>query len=90
VLESLAALEAIEARELDGDPPRPPCLDVLDATHCRHRLCPADRPRGLLRREVRSAQPYRDLRSQDFGPTTFDFVATGGYGAGGLRALAPV
>src|SRR4029077_15558907 len=29
VLESLAALEAIEARELDGDPPRPACLDVL-------------------------------------------------------------
>ena len=48
VLESLAALEAVEARELDGDPPRPPCLDVL-AQHIVGCACaqPIDRDAAL-------------------------------------------
>ena len=77
VLESLAALEAIEARELDGDPPRPACLDVL-AQHIVGTACAQPIDREAFFHEVRCAQPYRDLPRQDFDDT-FDFVATGGY-----------
>src|SRR5260370_26607405 len=77
VLESLAALEAIEARELDGDPPRPPCLDVL-APHIVGTACAPPIDREAFFAEVRSAQPYRDLPRQHFDDT-FDFLATGGY-----------
>ncbi|MCA0302828.1 MAG: ligase-associated DNA damage response DEXH box helicase [Proteobacteria bacterium] len=77
VLESLAALEAIEARELDGDPPRPPCLDVL-AQHIVGLACAQPIDRDQLFDEVRTTQPYRDLPAKDFDDT-FDFVATGGY-----------
>src|SRR5882757_1688253 len=77
VLESLAALEAIEARELDGDPPRPPCLDVL-AQHIVGTACAQPIDREAFFAEVRSAQPYRDLPRQDFDDA-FDFVASGGY-----------
>ena len=77
VLESLAALEAIEARELDGDPPRPACLDVL-AQHIVGTACAQPIDREAFFHEVRRAQPYRDLPKKDFDDT-FDFVATGGY-----------
>ncbi len=77
VLESLAALEAIEARELDGDPPRPPCLDVL-AQHIVGTACAQPIDRDAFYEEVRTTQPYRELSRQDFDDT-FDFVATGGY-----------
>ncbi len=77
VLESLAALEAVEARELDGDPPRPPCLDVL-AQHIVGTACAQPIDRDRLFEEVRTTQPYRDLPRKDFDDT-FDFVATGGY-----------
>ncbi|MBS0223501.1 MAG: ligase-associated DNA damage response DEXH box helicase [Proteobacteria bacterium] len=77
VLESLAALEAIEARELDGDPPRPACLDVL-AQHIVGTACAQPIDREAFFDEVRRAQPYRDLSRKDFDDT-FDFVATGGY-----------
>ena len=77
VLESLAALEAIEARELDGDPARPPCLDVL-AQHIVGTACAQPIDREAFFHEVRRAQPYRDLPKKDFDDT-FDFVATGGY-----------
>ena len=77
VLESLAALEAIEARELDGDPPRPPCLDVL-AQHIVGTACAQPIDRDTFYDEVRTTQPYRDLPRRDFDET-FDFVATGGY-----------
>jgi ATP-dependent Lhr-like helicase len=77
VLESLAALEAIEASELDGDPPRPACLDVL-AQHIVGTACAQPIDRDAFFHEVRRAQPYRDLRRKDFDDT-FDFVATGGY-----------
>ena len=77
VLESLAALEAVEARELDGDLPRPPCLDVL-AQHIVGTACAQPIDRDALFDEVRRAQPYRDLPRRDFDDT-FDFVATGGY-----------
>jgi ATP-dependent Lhr-like helicase len=77
VLESLAALEAIEARELDGDPPRPACLDVL-AQHIVGTACAQPIDRDAFFDEVRRAQPYRGLPRKDFDDT-FDFVATGGY-----------
>src|SRR5215467_1422325 len=77
VLESLAALEAVEARELDGDPPRPPCLDVL-AQHIVGCACAQPIDRDQLYDEVLTTQPYRDLPRKDFDDT-FDFVATGGY-----------
>lgn len=77
VLESLAALEAIEARELDGDSPRPACLDVL-AQHVVGTACAQPIDREAFFHEVRRAQPYRDLSRKDFDDT-FDFVATGGY-----------
>jgi ATP-dependent helicase Lhr and Lhr-like helicase len=77
VLESLAALEAIEASELDGDPPRPACLDVL-AQHIVGTACAQPIDRDSFFGEVRRAQPYRDLSAKDFDDT-FDFVASGGY-----------
>ena len=77
VLESLAAMEAIEARELDGDPPRPACLDVL-AQHIVGTACAQPIDREAFFHEVRRAQPYRDLPRKDFDDA-FDFVATGGY-----------
>jgi ATP-dependent helicase Lhr and Lhr-like helicase len=77
VLESLAAMEAIDARELDGDPPRPACLDVL-AQHIVGTACAQPIDREAFFHEVRRAQPYRDLPRKDFDDT-FDFVATGGY-----------
>jgi len=77
VLESLAALEAVEARELDGDPPRPPCLDVL-AQHIVCCACAQPIDRDRLYEEVLTTQPYRELPRKDFDDT-FDFVATGGY-----------
>jgi ATP-dependent Lhr-like helicase len=77
VLESLAALEAVEARELDGDPPRPPCLDVL-AQHIVGCACAQPIDRDQLYEEVLTTQPYRELPRKDFDDT-FDFVATGGY-----------
>src|SRR4029453_5861700 len=77
VLESLAALEAVEARELDGDPPRPACLDVL-AQHIVGCACAQPIDRDQLYEEVQTTQPYRELPRKDFDDT-FDFVATGGY-----------
>ncbi len=77
VLESLAAVEAVDARELDGDPQVPACLDVL-AQHIVGTACAQPIDREAFFHEVRRAQPYRDLPRQDFDDT-FDFVATGGY-----------
>jgi ATP-dependent Lhr-like helicase len=77
VLESLAAVEAVDARELDGDPARPACLDVL-AQHIVGTACAQPIDREAFFQEVRRAQPYRDLPKKDFDDT-FDFVATGGY-----------
>ena len=64
VLESLAALEAIEARELDGDPPRPACLDVLAQHIVGMRLRPADRPRRPLRRGAPRRSPIATCRAR--------------------------
>ena len=78
VLECSAALEAVEARELDGDPPRPACLDVL----AQHIVGAAPAPsrstatRSTTRCDARS--PIATCRART-STTRFDFVATGGY-----------
>jgi ATP-dependent Lhr-like helicase len=77
VLECIAAQEAVAAKELDGDPPRPPCLDAL-TQHILGCACSAPLDRDALYAEVRRAAPFRDLSRQDFDDA-FDFVATGGY-----------
>ncbi len=77
VIECVAALEAVAARDLDGSPhPRAP-LDVL----CQHILltaCAAPFDADVLYHEVKVAGPYRALPRADFD-ACLDFCATGGY-----------
>ncbi len=80
VLECIAALEAVNAHELDGDPPRPPSLDAL-AQHILGAACSQPIDRDLLYEEARRTGPYRDLTRKDYDDT-FDFIATGGYALG--------
>jgi ATP-dependent Lhr-like helicase len=77
VLECLAALEAVEARELDGDPPRPGLLDVL-AQHIVGRLRPAVRPDAFFA-EVRRHPALSRPAAPGLRRHVLDFVATGGY-----------
>ncbi|MDB6181007.1 ligase-associated DNA damage response DEXH box helicase [Paracoccus fistulariae] len=77
VIECVAALEAVQDRDLDGDPRPPGPLDVL----CQHILltaCAGPFDADRLYREVRGAGPYRDLSRADFD-ACLDFAATGGY-----------
>lgn len=77
VLESVAALEAVRAGDLDGAPRGPGPLDVL----CQHILlaaCAGPLDAGALFDEFRSAGPYRTLTRADFD-ACLDFCATGGY-----------
>jgi ATP-dependent Lhr-like helicase len=78
VLECVAALQAVQAGELDGDG-QPPVggLDVL----CQHILtlaCSAPLDPDTLFKEVRRAGPYSGLTRAQFDDC-LDFVATGGY-----------
>ncbi|MEQ8354569.1 MAG: ligase-associated DNA damage response DEXH box helicase [Kiloniellaceae bacterium] len=77
VLECRAALEAVKARSLDGDPPRPGGLDVL-SQHILGTACAGPVGADRLYREITSAFPYKSLTRKDFD-RTLDFVATGGY-----------
>ncbi|MEZ5905416.1 MAG: ligase-associated DNA damage response DEXH box helicase [Geminicoccaceae bacterium] len=77
VLECIAAIEAIEADELDGAPPLGPALDVL-AQHVTGVACSGPFDAEALFDEVRRAQPYAELPRADFD-AVLDFVATGGY-----------
>ncbi|WP_375260976.1 ligase-associated DNA damage response DEXH box helicase [Palleronia sp.] len=77
IVECVAALEAVKARDLDGDPRGPGPRDVL----CQHMLiCAASGPFKAidLYHEVRTAGPYARLTRADFD-RCLDFVATGGY-----------
>ncbi|WP_425045918.1 ligase-associated DNA damage response DEXH box helicase [Primorskyibacter sp. S87] len=77
VVECLAALEAVKARELDGDPRGPGPRDVL----CQHILiaaCAGPFDATELFEEMRSAGPYVDLSRKDFD-ACLEFCATGGY-----------
>ncbi|MEQ8651323.1 MAG: ligase-associated DNA damage response DEXH box helicase [Kiloniellales bacterium] len=77
VLECRAAVEAVEARELDGGSLRGGGLDVL-AQHMMGTAAGAPFLPDTLFKEVRQAQPYRDLSREAFDETLV-FVATGGY-----------
>ena len=78
VLECIAALQAVEAGELDGDGRAPVGgLDVL----CQHILllaCGAPLDADALFAEVTRAGPYMGLSRTDFD-ACMDFAATGGY-----------
>jgi ATP-dependent Lhr-like helicase len=80
LLECRAALEAVEAGELDGERPKPGGLDVL-AQHVLGMACEAPFAPDDFYDEVRSAYPYRNLPRQDFDEVV-NFVATGGYALG--------
>ncbi|MDZ4311310.1 MAG: ligase-associated DNA damage response DEXH box helicase [Cypionkella sp.] len=77
VVECQAALQAVAAHQLDGDPRGPGPLDVL----CQHILataCAAPFDADALYAEVITAGPYAGLTRADFDGC-LDFVATGGY-----------
>jgi len=77
VVECRAALEAVYARELDGEPRGRGPRDVL----CQHILitaCAGTFSEDALYEEFRSAGPYSDLTRQEFDDC-LDFCATGGY-----------
>ncbi|MFY9211100.1 MAG: ligase-associated DNA damage response DEXH box helicase [Aestuariivita sp.] len=77
VVECIAALEAVQAGDLDGEPRGPGPLDVL----CQHILITAASgpfDADALYDEVSTAGAYRDLTRQDFD-ACLDFCATGGY-----------
>ncbi|WP_324753728.1 ligase-associated DNA damage response DEXH box helicase [Roseovarius sp. Pro17] len=77
VVECVAALEAVRARDLDGDPRGPGPLDVL----CQHILiaaCAKPFSADQLYDEVVTAGPYAALTRADFDEC-LDFCATGGY-----------
>ncbi|MSU88401.1 ligase-associated DNA damage response DEXH box helicase [Rhodobacteraceae bacterium 2CG4] len=77
VIECRAALEAVYARDLDGDGRGDGPLDVL----CQHILltaCAGPFDADTLYHEVRGAGPYRDLGRADFDDCVA-FCATGGY-----------
>ena len=77
VVECQAALEAVRARDLDGEPRGPGPRDVL----CQHILataCAGPFDGAALYAEVISAGPYALLAKADFD-ACLEFVATGGY-----------
>lgn len=80
LLECRAAVEAVEAGELDGEPPRVGGLDVL-AQHVTGTACSAPFDPDALYEEVTRARPYADLSRSDFDDVV-EFVATGGYALG--------
>lgn len=77
VIECLAALQAVRARDLDGEPRGPGPLDVL----CQHILvcaCAGPVEADGFYNEVRTAGPYAALSRGDFD-ACLEFCATGGY-----------
>ena len=77
VIECRAALDAVRARDLDGEPRGPGPLDVL----CQHMLlsaCAGPFEADALFDEVRSAGPYCHLARADFD-ACLEYCATGGY-----------
>ncbi len=76
-LEARAALDAVEAGELDRDNFRPGAVDVL-AQHIMACACAAPFDEARLLAEVQSATPYSALTAEQFG-RVLQFVANGGY-----------
>lgn len=77
VLECRAAVEAVEAGELDGPGPRRGGLDVL-AQHVMARACGDGFDAVKLYDEVTAAAPYAELDWETW-ERVVDLVATGGY-----------
>jgi ATP-dependent Lhr-like helicase len=80
VLECRAAMDAVRAGTLDGDPPRAGGLDVL-AQHVMGTACAGFFDADALYAEVTRAAPYAGLARKDFDDVVA-FVATGGYALG--------
>ena len=76
-LETRAALDAVEAGELDPDLFRPGALDVL-AQHVMALACAAPFDQAALLDEVRSALPYSALDDATFD-RVLGFIRDGGY-----------
>jgi ATP-dependent Lhr-like helicase len=83
VIECRAAVEAIAAGELDGDPPRPGGLDVL-AQHLLAMACHAPFHPDAMYAEVRRAAPYAALSRRDFDDT-LRLAENGGYALAGYE-----
>lgn len=77
VVECHAALDAVRAHDLDGEPRGAGPLDVL-AQHMLICACAAPFDADALYAEVITAGPYAGLSRKDFD-ATLNFVATGGY-----------
>ncbi len=76
-LEALAAVEAVDAHDLETDPPRAGGLDVL-AQHIVGMAASAPFRADALFAEVRSAAPYAGIDRRQFD-RTLDLAATGAY-----------
>ena len=76
-LEAQAALDAVEARELDPELFRPGTLDVL-AQHIMGIACAGPFVEAELLAEVRSAAPYAGLTDATWREI-LEYIATGGY-----------
>ncbi len=76
-LEARAALDAVEAGELDPDVFRTGSLDVL-AQHLMACACAAPFDEAVMLAEVQAALPYSALTPETFA-AILDFIATGGY-----------
>ena len=76
-LEARAALDAVEAGELDEDVFRAGALDVL-AQHVMACACAAPFDQAVLLDEVRSALPYSALTAETF-EQVLSFIRDGGY-----------
>ncbi len=77
IVECVAALQAVKAHDLDGDPRTPGPRDVL----CQHiliRACAGPFRADDLYEEVTSFSDYAALTRSDFD-ACLDFAATGGY-----------
>jgi ATP-dependent Lhr-like helicase len=76
-LEARAALDAVEAGELDTDIFRPGALDVL-AQHIMGCACAAPFDAAEMLHEIRAALPYSALDLETF-ERVLNFIANGGY-----------
>jgi ATP-dependent helicase Lhr and Lhr-like helicase len=76
-LEALAAIDAVESGQLDGDPFRAGGLDVL-AQHVMGCACAKPFRAEELLDEIQQATPYKDLTSETFDQI-LHLISTGGY-----------
>ncbi|WP_026376706.1 ligase-associated DNA damage response DEXH box helicase [Aestuariibacter salexigens] len=76
-LECEAAMSAIKAQKLDGEPGHPGSLDIVPQYILNCLCSEADTP-DVLFDEIRNAQPYFDLTREDFDKL-FEFTENGGY-----------